>query len=278
MAKAEKAIRFGYTPNENMQFRTSESDGKRFIEGYAIVFDQPADMGFFTEYVRPGALNQTLSGKPDVRAFWNHDTNNLIGRTISGTLKLRVDKTGLSFIDEIPNTQAGNDTHELVKRGDVTGCSFGFRTIKDRWYKEPVKLPDGTVAQRDARELLEIQLVEISPVSFDAYKQTSISARSAERQELASHGVDIDKITAALYKAERRGDNEVIQAMMDAIGESIGDGTEDEGTSPSDEETSSAIIPAADDTTATDEQGGDDVSGITVEVMEMQLKLMRLWM
>ena len=44
------------------------------------------------------------------------------------------DARGLAFTLDPANTTAGRDAFELVRRGDVTGASFGFKTLKDAWH------------------------------------------------------------------------------------------------------------------------------------------------
>lgn len=68
---------------------------------------------------------------------------------------------------DLPPTQLGEDTYQLVKRGDLRGMSFGFSILKDEWN-----------AAYTERELLAVDLHEVSVVAFPAYRQTSIEARS----------------------------------------------------------------------------------------------------
>jgi HK97 family phage prohead protease len=136
------------------------------IVGYAVVFDvRSRDLGGFVEVVRPQACAQL----GDVVALFNHDSNQVLGRT-PATLQLRTDSRGLAFTLDPAPTQAGRDALALVSRGDVTGASFGFRTKKDQWRKD-----DGVMI----RELLDIELAEISLTAFPAYPtDVSIAQRS----------------------------------------------------------------------------------------------------
>ncbi|MRA58534.1 HK97 family phage prohead protease, partial [Bacillus thuringiensis] len=97
----------------------------------------------------------------DVRAFYDHQTGNLLGRTKSDTLSLTIDDTGLKFRLLLPNTQLGRDVYELVQRGDLSQCSFGFYVEDERWAEI-----DG-VYHRNVTKISE--LVEISLVSTPAY-------------------------------------------------------------------------------------------------------------
>ena len=135
---------------------------REHIVGYAVVFDvRSRDLGGFVEVVRRRAVDPT----GDVVALFNHDPGAVLGRT-PATLTLNADARGLAFTLDPAPTQAGRDAFELVKRGDVTGASFGFRTVKDAWSTD-----GGTTI----RELLDIQIAEISLTAFPAYGETSVN-------------------------------------------------------------------------------------------------------
>jgi HK97 family phage prohead protease len=154
---------------------------KRTIEGTAAVYNQETMIGRapwgFREVVRPGAFTTAL--KSDVRCLFNHDPNVVLGRTKSGTMELRDTGTGLKFVCTPPDSQAARDVMASIDRGDVDGCSFGFRTLKDRW---TFANKDG---ETDLRELLEAELFDVGPVTYPAYEQTDVGVRSidASREE-----------------------------------------------------------------------------------------------
>src|SRR6185295_5700179 len=105
--------------------------------GYAIVFNALSqDLGGFREIITPEAVDRTLSEALDVRALVDHDSGKVIGRTRSGTLALRKDRKGLSVEIDPADTTAGRDILESVRRGDISGMSFAFRTLTDNWRKE----------------------------------------------------------------------------------------------------------------------------------------------
>ena len=150
---------------------TAEPDG-RTIRGYAAVFDSPSlpiserNRQSFTEYVRRGAFTRTIV-EDDVRALFSHDESKILGRTKARTLHLAEDQTGLRTTIRLPNTSLASDIYENVKVGNLTGFSFRFQARKDHWSNGG-----------DRRELLDVQLSEISLVAFPAYPQTSAEARS----------------------------------------------------------------------------------------------------
>jgi len=154
------------------------ADRQRIV-GHAIIFDtRSRDLGGFVEVVRRSAVSLTTVGS-DVVALYNHDPGAVLGRTPQ-TLQLATDTRGLAFTLDPAPTQAGRDAFELVKRGDITGASFGFRTKKDAWREE-----SGTVI----RELLDLELVEISLTAFPAYADTDVSVAQRSLEAFTVRGI-----------------------------------------------------------------------------------------
>lgn len=142
------------------------------LRGYASVFGQYADLGSHLEAIAPTAYRSVLADpQTDVRAFWNHNPDHLLGRQASGTLQLRADSQGLEFeIAKLPNTQAGRDVRELVERGDVNGASFAFVPGDDEW---------STRSGRRVRTHTSVaRLIDVSPVAIPAYDGASVALRS----------------------------------------------------------------------------------------------------
>jgi uncharacterized protein len=142
------------------------------LTGYAAVFNELSQVlyGMFREKIDRGAFAASLGG--DIKALWNHDTNLPLGRTKSGTLKLAEDAHGLRVEIDPPDTQAGRDALESIRRGDVDQMSFGFEVLEDTWDQDE----SGALI----RTLRKVALYEVSPVVFPAYPATSISARTSD--------------------------------------------------------------------------------------------------
>lgn len=157
-------------------------DGK--IVGYAAVFETWADNGWGgKEKVNRGAFKKTLKEKPDIRALWNHNTDIVLGRTTNGTLRLWEDDHGLAIELTPPDSQEGRDKTASIARGDVSQMSFGFRVIKDSWDQK-----------KQQRELAEVELFEVSPVTFPFYPTTEVGVREA----LERAGAEPALVTRAL--------------------------------------------------------------------------------
>ena len=149
----------------NLEMR-AEGDGNTLI-GYASVFDSPSEPMPFIEYVKRGAFAKTLNDGADVRLLIDHEGVPL-ARTKSGTLVLEEDERGLRVEADLdPSNPDAARIISAMKRGDLSQMSFAFRTIKDSYN-----------ADRSVRELKEVQLFDVSVVTFPAYEETVAELRS----------------------------------------------------------------------------------------------------
>lgn len=146
----------------------AEIAGTNKLGGYAAVFDQSADLGWFgLERLAVGAFDEALTTS-DARALFNHDPHYVLGRQSAGTLRLSADTHGLAYEVDLPDTSYARDLRELVERGDITGASFGFVPGLSSWDDE-----------RQERTHTSVRtLVDVSPVTFPAYDAATTEARS----------------------------------------------------------------------------------------------------
>jgi len=158
----------------NLEAR-QDGEGNNLI-GYASVFDSPSEPMPFVEYVRKGAFAKTLNDGADVRLLIDHEGVPL-ARTKSGTLMLEEDDRGLRVEASLdPMNPDAARVISAMKRGDISQMSFAFRTIKDNWNSD-----------RSVRELKEVQLYDVSVVTFPAYEETVAEIRSGQAaQEVAT--------------------------------------------------------------------------------------------
>ena len=169
------------------KFETREAEGELFIEGYFSVFNTNYDIfDGASESVAPGAFSNTLGN--DVRALIDHETRLVLGRSKAGTLELREDAHGLwGKIKINPNDVDAMNLYERVKRGDVDQCSFGFEIVREKTdFHE-----DGSVHWT----IEEVNLFEVSVVTFPDYEDTSVSARKADLEEIQKRKNDAWKET-----------------------------------------------------------------------------------
>jgi HK97 family phage prohead protease len=151
------------------ELRVAGEGETRRITGHAAVFNQLSeDLGWFREKIEPGAFRQTIAGD-DIRALQNHDPNYVLGRTKAGTLTLTEDAQGLAIEAIPPDTQWARDLITSMERGDIDQMSFGFRVVKER--------TEGTFDDL-IRVLEQVDLFDVSVVTFPAYPQTTAEVRS----------------------------------------------------------------------------------------------------
>lgn len=166
-AEAPEQVRSQY--GEAVELRVSEvraaSDDTLTVSGYAAVFDDITDIGYFKERIARGAFEGVM--QDDVRLLINH-TGVPLARTTNGTLDLEVDDTGLRYTARLADTTEGRDLYKLIKRGDISQSSFAFTIADEDWDR---KANLRTITRMGA-------LLDVSPVTYPAYPTTTVAARA----------------------------------------------------------------------------------------------------
>jgi HK97 family phage prohead protease len=169
-----------------MEIRSIESsfqENDNIIEGYAIRFNCTSNVlydkekrRFFREIIDREAITQELIDNSDIKFLFNHNKEQLLARRNrgAGSLNVEVRDEGVYFSFEIPSTSIGNDLKEMIRRGEVTTCSFAFVDGDNiEWDFSNREIPTRTV--KSIRGLFDLSAV------FDAaYSQTEISCRSLD--------------------------------------------------------------------------------------------------
>ena len=182
-----------HTPSE---LRIREEEGgapSRTITGYAILFNTPSvplwedDKEEAREVIAPEAVTRDFLDGCDIKMTMFHDRKLILARSKNGagTLTYTVDERGVAFSFDAPNTADGDKALELVRRGDIFGCSFAFRThYYDRAYVErSVERVDGkTKKTYTVRRMIGIY--DFTLAADPAYPDTNCDA---EARELVSH-------------------------------------------------------------------------------------------
>jgi HK97 family phage prohead protease len=167
-------------PVKPMEMRTVKlpveirtAGGSRMIGGYAAVFGLDSHpLGGFVEQVAPTCFNKSAAdGWPGVVCRFNHDDNQLLGTSRSGTLELAIDRQGVRYDVDVP--QCRQDVLELVGRGDVAHSSFAFQTYEDDWTTTQGGVP--------LRTLVSARLIDVAPVTNPAYPDATVGLRSLAR-------------------------------------------------------------------------------------------------
>lgn len=173
------------------------------IRGIAAVIDSVTNLGWFEEEIKRGAFDDVLND--DVRVLGNHDPNIILGRTASGTGKVWVDKKGNLAYSFEPDME--NPIHvswvRSIQRGDITQSSFAFEIGEETWGKSEIH---GEMGKRSINKIS--RLWDVSPVTYPAYDDTSVAARSRDKvknETETTHNVDededfLDEATRRFYK------------------------------------------------------------------------------
>lgn len=151
--------------------RSKEEGGNStdVVTGYAVLFDNETDMHYFREIVVPGAFDDVLDD--DVKVLFNHDPNQLLARTESGTLRIKPDKKGLYYEFDPPDTSLGRDLVVLIRRGDLNQSSYGFNVGEERWEDLDSDKPLRIITKFS-------RLFDVAPATFPANTDTSVVQRS----------------------------------------------------------------------------------------------------
>lgn len=150
--------------------RADEGSERLRLSGYAAVFNRTADIGGrFDEVIRPGAFSRAIEERQDVVLLFNHEPSTVMARTSNGTLRLREDEIGLWFEADLdPHDSDAQRVIAKVRSGNVSQGSFSFTVRSETWHQDRPK---------PLRELLDLDLYDVSPVTWPAYAETAVHAR-----------------------------------------------------------------------------------------------------
>lgn len=161
----------------NFEIRSEHSEKHGdYISGVPIVFGQHYDNGFWDETIAPTALDNT--DLRDVRFLVNHNTDMIpLARSRNNndnsTMQMSVEADGMHIrvdLDTERNAEA-RSLYSAVERGDISGMSFMFCVDKDTWEDLDSEKPKRTITGIS-------KVFEVSAVTWPAYEQTSLEARS----------------------------------------------------------------------------------------------------
>lgn len=177
------------------ELRAEGQGDEMALVGYASVFSSLSnDLGGFREMVAPGAFTRSLQAGADVKCTFNHDPSKILGRTASKTLTLATDEKGLKFRCQLdPMQQSHKDLYQSVKRGDVSECSFAFTV--DAAGQDWMDVRDNGDFYA-MRTLKDVDLIDVSAVTYPAYPGTDVSARMFSTEAMVEIRSAIDTLKA----------------------------------------------------------------------------------
>lgn len=167
----------------SFEVRAEETEEGSVITGRPVVYDSRTDIGLFDEIIERGALDG--ADLTDVRFLVNHDVSRIpLARSRrnngNSTMQLSINEFGLDMrvILDTENNSEARALYSAVKRGDISGMSFLFSVTDEEWEDLNIEHP--------LRRIRKIgSVIEVSAVTFPAYKATEINARSEEALESA---------------------------------------------------------------------------------------------
>ncbi len=160
------------------ELRAEEVDGKKYLRGYALLFNTPTNpyRGWdeYREEISPDALNNL--DMSDMRVLVNHNPDLVLGR-VGKNARLERDETGLFAEVEIHSgVQYAKDYYNMVKAGILDGMSFAFM------------VDEGDIAYDRDKEVYRINRIsdmwEVSFVTFPAYEETVAIAREQQKPDM----------------------------------------------------------------------------------------------
>jgi HK97 family phage prohead protease len=188
------------TKRFNVAAEIKAVDDSGVIEGYGSVF---GNLDSYSDIVAPGAFAKSLeeakaSGRMPAM-LWQHNPDEPIGVWTS----MREDAKGLYVKGQLADTQRGREALALIKMGALTGLSIGYSTVRSEFDNNA-----------DVRFLTDVDLWEVSPVTFPANDRARITAAKsadiktrrdfegflrdagfsrADAKRIASHGFEADQ-------------------------------------------------------------------------------------
>jgi HK97 family phage prohead protease len=212
-----KQVRF--IPINTCGLKVREGEGQeqsRTVVGTPIVFGQRSNnltpwssYREVYEVMEPGCISDELLRESDIVLNLNHSNKvtDILGRCRNGegTLKLTKSLRDIGCECDVAETNAGNDTLVLIKRGDITGMSFAFEDdyedSENGVSYERMKNEDHDGKEVWVRHVKRVTaLYDVSIVTHPAYEQTSVGTR--EQSEA------IDKAIEAQLKREQHQETE----------------------------------------------------------------------
>jgi HK97 family phage prohead protease len=149
-------------------FKSETEEGLDFgyFEGYGAYFNN-IDHG--EDMIVKGAFMKSLQTNRKIKMFWQHNAWDIIGSFV----ETREDENGLYCKGRINlGTEKGKEAYALLKAGDLDGLSIGYRVL------------DSETNEKNVRVLKELDLYEVSLVTFPMNPKAQVSSVKSVKDEL----------------------------------------------------------------------------------------------
>lgn len=214
--------RFLPIASANLRFEEDSAKGM-VIEGHPVLYGVLTtlycdDSYELREIIMPGAATDAIKAGEEV-LLWNHDSSQPMARRANGTLEATEDATGVFIRADVSKTVWGRNGYEAIKENTVDSMSFGFFLDAEGYKWEREKKDGKTIDTRTINKFSRI--VDYSPVTYPAYKDTDVQARSKDlaletRPEMSDTVPDGGEATRTKENAATR---KIIQQTLDEIEE-----------------------------------------------------------
>lgn len=186
--------------------RAEEDGGEaRTIEGMAIVFGRESQPLYsdeemeIRERISPAAVTRELLDSSDILCTLYHDDRRILARSRTGAGTLRYDVTaeGVRFRFDAADTEDGRTALELVKRGEIDGCSFCY----------VINVADPSAQTREVRTEGGRRIVTYTVNKIETIRDFTLTPRPAYRDT---------EVGTRLRDAERARDEARDEALIEA--------------------------------------------------------------
>ena len=183
--------------------------------GYASTFTSTPDA--YGDVVDKGAFKKTITEHTGrIKILWNHNDDEPIGKPV----ELIEDGKGLLVTGKLTTgVQRAREVLALMRDGVINEMSIGYDTITDS-------------IEKGVRHLKEIRLWDVSPVTFAANPDATITGVKSDLEKLLKSG----RVLSATSRNKVQAALDALQALLEAAeGEQ-----EPEKSTPEPEETTEA--------------------------------------
>ncbi len=177
----------------DVEIRSLENEEKMIIEGYPIVFNQPATHYGYTEIISTGACDGVDLSNIPLR-FNHYDSCLTMASTKNGSLILTPDSIGLKMYCELPNTQNNRDVYTLIKDGVINKMSFAFLPETEEY--------DYDTNTRTIKKFKGIY--DVSVVDEPFYEGTSLEARGVDNSKDFIENINNNKKKKLLIEIKKQ--------------------------------------------------------------------------
>lgn len=193
------AIEKRFGPIRPFECRAADSGKPDVIVGHAAVFNtwSPNWEGF-RERIQPGAFKRSINSPDNIYALWGHQDLQPLASRDAGSLTVSEDETGLLTEFTPSDTSYARDLIANIRAGVVKQMSFRFmvREGGDHWAEGADGVPE--------RTLTDVELIEVSPVTFAYYPPTDVALRSLHAWQKAQEPQDSTAFAARMFAKRAR--------------------------------------------------------------------------